>query len=101
MAKLNLNFHQPGYYEPTKHEIYQLDCIAIGIEAIVKAMIGYCSCHGDKESAHEAVGNCHGVFNALELLIEPIVNYMANYVGNIAAPEVTTPTDKLAGQCME
>ena len=94
MAKLNLSFHQQTKrYEPTKQEIYALEGIALSVEAIIKAMGEYCD-KDNTENAHEALGVCMSICNALELLIEPIVDYMGNYAGDKAAPEVITQTEE-------
>jgi hypothetical protein len=83
MAKLNLNFVQKtGRYEPTKNEIYQLEGLALSIEAIIKTLYMYAN-----EGKEDTTGVCMGVCNALEILIDPIVEYMGNYAGNIATPE--------------
>ena len=89
MAKLNLNFHQQTKrYSPTKQDIYALEGIALSVEAIIKAMGDYCD-KSSSENAHEALGVCMSICNALELLIEPIVDYMGNNAGDMAAQEIT------------
>jgi hypothetical protein len=88
MAKLNLNFHQStGRYNPTKYEIVQIESLALSIEAIIKVMAHYSVNYDNDKHSGEAMSNCLGVFNALELLIEPIVEYMGDYAGDTPEPE--------------
>ena len=83
MAKLNLNFSQAvGRYNPTRSEICQIEVIALGIEAVVKALSAYA------EAEHEdGNGVCMGVCNVLELLIDPVIDYLSENAGLKAAPE--------------
>ena len=84
MSKLNLNFEVPKErHEPTQNEIAQIEGLALSIEAIVKALEAYAAYYGDKAD----LGNvCVGVCNALELLVDPVIEYFSNYAGD-AAPE--------------
>jgi len=83
MAKLNLNFHEnTGRHEPTKNEIYQIEELAVSVEAIIKALGAYAN-----GSRKDIDGVCLGVCNALELLMEPVVEYLCNYAGNAPTPE--------------
>ena len=91
MTKLNLNFHKTtGCYEPTKSEIGQLETLTLSIKAIVQVMARYtndCNDCGSNRDDFEVTNNCASVFNALELLMEPLVKYMTDYAGKEAAPE--------------
>ena len=88
MAKLNLNFHQEtGRHEPTKHEIVQIEGLALSVEAIIKALYIYTAETHDE--AQEMSGVCMGVCNALKLLIDPVISYMGNYAGDAPAEEAT------------
>ena len=83
MAKLNLNFHQQiGRHEPTKNEIYQIEGIALSVEAIIKALGVYAY-----YKSEDTDGVCLCVCNTLELLMEPILEYLTNYAGDLPAPE--------------
>jgi len=93
MAKLNLNFHQMAGCEPTKQEICQLEGIALSVDAMIKVMAAYCTDINDKEKANEALGFCTSICYALELLMEPIVDYMVNYARNPAGPEGEDPQE--------
>ena len=85
MSKLNLNFHeQTGRHEPTKSEIYQIEGLAISVEAIIKALAAYANGSRDREDMD---GVCLGVCNALELLMGPVIEYLSEYAGNAPAPE--------------
>ena len=86
--KLNLNFHEStGRHEPTKSEIYQLEGITLSVEALVKALYVYAS---EDTGPHEDIHSvCMGICNALELLIDPVIEYMTNYAGHEPAPEAT------------
>jgi hypothetical protein len=91
MTKLNLNFHETtGFCKPTESEIVQLETLARSINAIVQVMARYTNdcthCGGDR-GAYEVSDNCACVFNALELLMEPLVNYMIDSAGKEAAPD--------------
>ena len=87
MAKLNLNFHKTGYYKPTQSEIGQLETLALCIRAIVRVMARYTVDHADERDTYEVTNNCTSVFTALELLIDPLVEYMTDAAGNEAKPE--------------
>ena len=92
MAMLNLNFHEPkGCYKPTKSEIGELETLALSIKAIVQVMARYtnndCTACGGNREPFEVTNNCASVFNALELLVEPLVKYMSDYAGKEAAPK--------------
>ena len=90
MARLNLNFHQvTGRREPTKQEIDQIEGLALSIESISKAMIRYTCDTTTIEEANEAITACMGVFRVFELLIAPVIDCLANYAGDEAAPEPT------------
>ena len=89
MAKLSLNFCEPtGRHEPTRNEINQIESVALSIEAMVKALYAYAS-EDAGEKPHGLHSVCMGVCNALELLIDPVIEYMANYAGQEPAPEAT------------
>jgi len=78
MAKLSLNFHGPtGMSEPTENEIDQLGGLALDIKMIIKAL-GKCALEGRDKNA-ETADICMGVCNVLELLMDPLVDYMMNY----------------------
>jgi hypothetical protein len=85
MAKLNLNFHQQtGRRKPTENEIAQIGALAYSVEAIIKTL----SVYTNENNNQNVDGNvCMSVCDALELLIEPIVDYMCNYAGDVPAPE--------------
>jgi hypothetical protein len=85
MAKLNLNFyHQTGRREPTKKEIYQTGALAYSVEAIIKTL----SVYTNENNNQNVEGNvCMSVCDALELLMEPIIDYLSNYAGDVPAPE--------------
>jgi hypothetical protein len=85
MAKLNLNFIQKsGRYEPTKNEIYQLEGLALSIGAIIKTLNVY----ANENSGSGDLGSvCMSVCNALEILIDPITEYMGDCAGSPASPK--------------
>ena len=86
MAELNLNFHQQkGQRELTKHEIYQIEGLALNIKAITKALYAYAD--DCRENTQEISSVCMGVCNTVELLIEPVIEYMADYAGSLPAQE--------------
>jgi len=86
MAELNLNFHeQAGGRKPTKMEIYQIESVAISVEAIIKALGAYA--RGSRDNAQDMMGVCLGVCNALELLMEPVIGYLSEYAGDVPSPE--------------
>ena len=89
MARLNLNFHETTErHDPTKGEIRQLAGIALSIEATVKALFVYASdAAGGVERTKDLDMVCMGACNALELLIDPIVEYMNEYAGQEPCPE--------------
>jgi len=88
MATLNLNFNeQTGRHNPTKHELAQIESLAFGIEAIIKALGEYA------DADHEDLGSvCMSVCNALELLIEPVCDYLSNYAGDVPTAEEAEET---------
>ena len=91
---LNLNFcKETKRREPTKQNIIELECLAHNIKAVIKAMGDYCMANDSKEHAMEAVGECLSLCNVLELLIEPIIDYMCDYAGEPPAPETTEETE--------
>jgi len=83
MAKLNLNFHkQTGRHNPTEHELDQVVGVALSVEGIIKALEDYAyGKHEDTESV------CINVCYALELLIEPVIDYLSNYAGEEPEPD--------------
>jgi hypothetical protein len=91
MTKLNLSFRKTtGIFKPTESEIGQLETLARSINAIVQVMARYtndCTYCGSHRGANEVTDNCACVFNALELLMEPLVNYMIDSAGKEAAPD--------------
>jgi len=91
MADLNLSFRETiGVCVPTESEIVQLVTLARSINAIVRVMARYtndCTHCGSDRGAYEVSDNCACVFNALELLMEPLVNYMIDSAGKEAAPD--------------
>ena len=92
MSKLKLNFYEStARREPTKSEIAQIEGLALGIEAIVKALKAYVLYYDDDTSSV-----CAGACNVLELLIDPIIEYMSTYAGDIAPEEFTGPV-KISG----
>ena len=83
MAKLNLNFQKPkDYFKLTKHEIAQIEGLALSVEAIIKTLYAYS--YAENEDINDV---CMGVCNALELLIEPVIGYLGDSAGSEAAPE--------------
>ena len=82
MSELNLNFLHSNRHEPTKSEITEIHGLALSIEAIVKALDGYAG-YDDSDLSNV----CMGVCTALELLIDPIIEYMGNYAGDLPTPE--------------
>ena len=85
MAKLNLNFlDNSGRRDPTRSEIYQIQRLALSVTDIIKTLESYADENCDPSAA---CGVCLSVCNALELLMDPIVDYMSNYAGNTPAPE--------------
>ena len=85
MAKLNFNFQKTDRrYEPTKSEILQIEGLALSIEAIVKALDAYAIDYYDKPDMGSV---CVGVCNALKLLIDPVIEYLSNYAGDVPTPE--------------
>ena len=85
MAKLNLNFlDNSRRREPTKSEIYQIEYLALGVEGIIKTLGSYVN---ENPDPYVACGVCLSVCNALELLMDPIVDYMSNYAGDTPAKE--------------
>ena len=90
MAILNLNFHQPeGRRIPTEDEIHQIEGLARSVEAISKSLHAYaCNTFANDDDITDV---CLGVSNALELLIDPVIEYMTEYAG-IAAPETEEKT---------
>jgi DNA-binding transcriptional MerR regulator len=85
MAKLNLNFHEvTGLRRPTEQEIAQLQELGFSIEAIIKTLGAYAAKNNNRMGTDTATV-CMCVCNALELLIEPIVEYLANYAGELPA----------------
>ena len=91
MAKLNLNFlRSSGCCEPTESEIGELEILTLSIKAIVQVMARYtndCTDCGSNRGTYEVANNCASVFNALELLMEPLVLYMTTHAGKEAAQE--------------
>jgi len=87
MATLNLNFHKcTDRHEPTRTEIYEIEGVAVSIEAIIKVLAEYASGNRNQE---EMGGVCVGVCRALELLITPVVDYLCDYAGNVPITETT------------
>jgi hypothetical protein len=68
----------------TGYEINELSIAAQGIKTITRAM----SCYSDDNPDMENPGYA-SVFNVLEWLIGPIVNYLDEYAGEPAAPETS------------
>jgi len=91
MAELSLSFHETtGVCKPSESEIGQLETLARSINAIVQVMARYtndCTYCGSDRGVYEVSDNCACVFNALELLMEPLVNYMIDSAGKEAAPD--------------
>ena len=85
MAELNLNFHKNiGRHNPTKNEIVQIESVAVSIESIIKALNAYADGnHRDIDVV------CMGVCNAMELLIDPVIEYLSNYAGDAPTTEKT------------
>jgi len=102
MAKLNLNFHEMiGCYKPSEGDMGQLETLALSIKSIIQVTAMYANdgqyFKGDK-GACEVANNCASVFNALELLIEPLVTYMTDYIEKEAAPDENLPTGAAIGR---
>jgi len=84
MARLNLNFHQSmERHEPTENEIFQLANLSISIKSVIESLDVYCLESKGKEKNDVCLGVCH----ALELLIDPIIDYLNEYAGNEASYE--------------
>jgi len=88
---LNLNFYQQtGRRKPTQNEINQIADLSLGVKAIIKTLRVYATEYDSTEiPAGEVSGVCISVCNALDLLMEPITEYMTNYAGDEALPEYT------------
>jgi len=83
MAELNLNFHKnTERRDPTEDEIVQIESVAISVGAIIKTLGEYADANHKDLS-----GVCTSVCNALELLINPVIEYLSNYAGDVSAPE--------------
>jgi len=82
MAELNLNFQKAPHHRPTVNEICQIECIAASIEAIIRLLGAYASDDHD-----DTVSVCSSVCDTLELLIAPVVDYLAEHAGQGAALE--------------
>jgi hypothetical protein len=80
MAELNLNFQKAANHSPTENEICQIECVAAGIEAIIKLLGAYAADDHDN-----TVSICSAVCDTLELLIYPVVDYLAEHAGKEAA----------------
>ena len=91
MAKLNLNFHEvTGLRKPTTQEIGQLQELGFSIEAIIKTLGAYAANTNNRTGTSdksETVSVCMCVCNVLELLIKPLVDYMGDSAGDMAATE--------------
>jgi hypothetical protein len=80
MAELNLNFQEAPCHKPTVNEICQIECVATGIQAILRTLTAYVSDDHD-----DAVSVCSCICDTLELLIAPVVDYLAEHAGQEAA----------------
>ena len=83
--ELNLNFlKQEGLRMPTKREIMCLQTMAFSIQSIIR-ILRDASREGSGDMAKKLADftcSC----NALEILIEPIIDYLCNYAGKEANP---------------
>ena len=90
MARLNLNFQEDkDYRNPTKREIVELEFLTMNVNSVIKVLAGYVMDNANNE-LEEVTVNTIGVLNALELLMEPIVDYMSNYAGKTPTEEKET-----------
>jgi hypothetical protein len=86
MAELNLNFHeQTGRHNPTEKEFCQIEGLAVSVDAIIKTLAVYAE--HTNHNREDIGGVCLWVCNALELLMEPVIEYLSNYAGGAPAPE--------------
>jgi hypothetical protein len=85
MGKINLNFIQnTGRHNPPKQEIHEVEGLAFSVEAIIKTLYAYANANDDKADIGSV---CMYVCYALELLMDPITEYLSNYAGDVPTPE--------------
>jgi hypothetical protein len=85
MAKLALCFRDKEKHRSlTSTEIESVAMAAYGVSAIIHVMGEYLSTNPQEEDSE---GVYSSVFNVLELLMEPITDYLNEYAGTAAAPE--------------
>jgi len=96
-SRLRLTFREgpQNGYSLTGHEINELSIAAQGIKTITQAM----SYYSDDNPGMENPGYA-SVFNVLEWLIDPIVNYLDEYAGELEAPETCGEESCYPGQAV-
>jgi hypothetical protein len=86
MAKLALCFRdEKGEGPLTSAEINSVAMAAFGASAIIHVMGEYIAANPKEDDSKDDVYN--SVFHVLELLMEPITDYLNEYAGQEAAPE--------------
>ena len=70
----------------TVSEINDITMAAQGIHAIIKVMNEY-AINNQQDKDDDALGIYSSVFNVLDLLMDPIRDYLSAYAGSEAAPE--------------
>ena len=68
---------------PTEDEILDLKIVSHNISGLIKMAHEYMLTNQDPEGIEKA---CLAVFGVLEILFEPIENYLTEYAGKAAAP---------------
>jgi hypothetical protein len=89
MAKLNLNFQKSERHNPTGDEIAQIEYVANGVVAIIKALGWYAQ--DAQDDRYEGV--LMTALGTLELLMEPITEYFSEYAGKEPAEEEEEKTE--------
>lgn len=77
----------------TKNDIYHLSSTAMAIEAISEVMANYACDNTEQKEQSSVIVNCMHAFNVLNLLIDPIVDYLSEYAGEEAAPDEPKQTE--------
>ena len=87
MAKLALCFREEKEFRPlTSNEINGVTIAAQGAAAVVRVMRDY-AIENPRGEDDDALGVYGCVFGVLELLMEPVTDYLFNYAGKEAARE--------------
>ena len=87
MADLTLCFAENSEDRPlTSHEINELIIAAHGAHAIIKVMREYGNNY-PQGKGNDTLGIYGSVFTILDLVMEPIRDYLCEYAGHEAAPE--------------